>query len=87
MRPFIHRFKETPAKKATALSKLTYSESQQLTVFSNTNLPAVGSLALDTETMTKAGHETSDSDDDMMAYLDTSLETRAAKEHSDNDDN
>jgi hypothetical protein len=76
MKPLILQFKETPKEKELDFSLIEYDSELNLSVDRRTLQPAIDLLSLDTTTMTKAGWEASDSDEDRLnALLDTSTKT------------
>lgn len=62
MNPLILQFKETPEAKNIDYSQIEYSDKLNLSLNRLTKEPAIDSLNLETETMTKADVEASDSD-------------------------
>lgn len=86
-KPFILNFGTEVSHEGADMSLVEYSYSQNLNVVKETGLPAIGFVSMDTETLTKTGNETSDSDKDfrLQQLLDTSTETRNFGEVSDSD--
>jgi hypothetical protein len=91
MKPLILQFSEIPGQKNLDYSIIEYSKRLNLSVLKNTETPAISYVNMDTETITKAIGETTDSDYDnklnLKRLFDTSTETHAATEPSDNDHN
>ena len=89
MRPLILEFAETPQLKNLDFSLIEYSNKQNLSVLKGTETSAISYVNLDTSTMTKAGEEPSDSDNDykfnLKQMMDTSTETLNSIEQSDSD--
>lgn len=91
MKPLILEFAEEPNVKDLDYSLIEYSESQHLSVLKGTNMPAIKTVSMETETFTKTQGEPSDADNDLRSnlkrLLDTSTETLSGTEPSDSDDN
>jgi len=86
-KPFILNFGTVVSNEGTDFSLIEYSYSKNLNVIKDTGLPAIGFASMDTETLTKTGFETSDSDKDfnVKQLLDTSTGTPDFAETSDFD--
>ncbi|MCF0061798.1 hypothetical protein MUK70_21395 [Dyadobacter chenwenxiniae] len=86
-KPFILNFGTEVSNEGLDFSKIEYSYTKNLNVIMTTGMPAINMASLDTETLTKTGFESSDSDKDfnLKQLLDTSTGTRAFGEVSDTD--
>jgi len=69
MKPFILAFKESSLEKAFDFSKIKYCDKLNLSVDTETGLPAISFLNLSTGTFTKVYNETSDSDDNFSNIM------------------
>lgn len=89
MRPLILEFAETPEMKNLDFSLIEYSKKKNLSVMKGTENSAISYVNMDTSTMTKAGEEPADSDNDykfnLKHLLDTSTDTFTSTEQSDSD--
>ncbi len=86
MRPLAFQFKETPTGVDLDFSLIEYDDQLNLSVNKKTGHPAIDSISMDTETVTKAGAETSDTDQNGMKNLmDTETRTFTSTEQSDSD--
>jgi hypothetical protein len=91
MKPLILEFAEEPNITDIDYSLVEYSELQHLSVVKDTNIAAIKTVSMETETFTKTVGEPSDSDNDLRSnlkrLLDTGTETLSGTEPSDSDDN
>jgi len=62
MRPLILEFQEFPADESPDYSMINYDDKLNLSIDGSTGLPAIESISMETETMTKADWEDTDSD-------------------------
>jgi hypothetical protein len=69
MNPFILSFKESPRERDIDFSRIKYCEKLNLSIDTQTGLPAISSTNLSTTTLTKVYNETSDSDNDFNGLL------------------
>jgi hypothetical protein len=83
-KPFILNFGTKVYSEDADFSLVEYSYSQNLNVFKDTDLPAIGIASMDTETLTKTSFEASDSDKDfnVRRVLDTPTGTPEYEEAS-----
>jgi hypothetical protein len=86
-KPFILNFGTEVLSEGPGYSTIEYSYTKNLNVIKATGMPAICMAGLDTETLTKTGFESSDSDKDfnVKQLLDTSTGTRSFGEVSDSD--
>lgn len=89
MRPLILEYAESPDSKELDFSLIEYSESKNLNVVKNTDVPAIVASHFDTQTFTKVMGESSDSDVDLRKninnLLDTCIETKTHSETTQSD--
>ena len=62
MKPLILEFQEFPPDESPDYSMIEYNEKLNLNIDNSTGLPAIESVTIETETMTKADWEETDSD-------------------------
>jgi hypothetical protein len=62
MRPLILEFQEFPSDESPDYSTIEYNENLNLNIDNSTGLPAIEIVSMETETMTKADWEDTDSD-------------------------
>lgn len=91
MKPLIFEFAETPPMQNMDFSLIEYSNKLNLSVLKGTEVIAVTSSHMSTETFTKVNQEPTDSDNDLRhrakLLLNTETETRTAQEPTDSDYN
>ncbi len=83
MKPITFEFLERPSEAEVDYSVIEYDNSLNLSVDKTTRLPAIDSFNMETETFTKTGGETSDSDSDFQT--DTATRTLTQLESTDSD--
>ena len=91
MKPLILEFAEIPPMQNMDFSLIEYSNKLNLSVLKGTEVVAVTSSNMSTETFTKVHQEPSDSDNDLRRQanflLNTETETRTTQEPTDSDYN
>ncbi len=89
-RSLIHQFAEVPQDGGKRIS-YAYDRTQNLNIMEGSQMPAVYSASLDTETFTKAQVDANEHDPefrfDVLQLLDTDLNTRAAVDQTSSDQN
>lgn len=85
MKPLTFEFLERPTETAFDYFDIEYDNELNLSVDKNTKLPAIESINMQTETFTKSGGESSDSDADFR--MDTATRTYTQMESTDSDAN
>lgn len=83
MKPITFKFLERPNESGVDYSIIEYDNELNLCVDKRTNLPAIDSINMETETFTKTQGEVSDSDADIR--MDTMTRTLTQMESSDSD--
>lgn len=68
MNPLSFQFKENPKSSELDFTTIEYSNSLNLSIAKKTGLPAIECLNMETETMTKAQLDATDSDDSMNFF-------------------
>jgi hypothetical protein len=90
MNPLILKFAEKPEFKSLDYSMIEYSYTKNLSVLKNSDISAISIANMDTETLTKADTEPTDSDYDIQYKIKSLMETRSdtytTGEQSDADD-
>lgn len=76
-------FLEKPSESEYDYSTIQYDDKLNLSIDINTNLPAIDSLNMETQTFTKTSGETADSD--VNFSMDTATRTQAQLESTDSD--
>jgi hypothetical protein len=76
MRPLIFEFKEKPNLKNVDYSIIEYSDEQNLSVVRGSQTPAISFINMDTQTITEAGTEPCDSDNELRLNLKHILDTQ-----------
>ena len=86
MNPITFQFKESPNQENLDYSLIEYDNQLNLSIDKKTKQPAIDFLTMDTETVTRANRENTDSDNNGVRMLmDTSTFTKAALDITDTD--
>lgn len=83
MKPITFEFLERPDESEVDYSKIEYDNELNLSIDKSTNLPAIDSVNMETETFTRTHGEVSDSDADFR--MDTATRTLTQMESTDSD--